>query len=291
MFRVYAHIYHSHFREVVALAAEAHLNSCFKHFAAFVLTFRLVDAKDLTPLRELIQTMLGSECLQKGMSREPAPQPHHQLTPAPRPPAGSGPLTDRTAPGALPVQEAGKAAGPSAAGRSPADDQPQSAAAPPRCPNSADSVGRTDSGVHDVDDGGDSSKPTEAQEAPRGEPASTWPVAGNEHKSPTTPPHATDGAGHAVGKGVGQTRPAERVKPEASAGPAVPRTTSLQSDGAATVHGAKEPGARPAHAGESGGNGAAGGARGGGSGGPVERGPQTGGRSCCAVACPCCVVV
>lgn len=30
MFRVYAHIYHSHFRQVVALSAEAHLNSCFK---------------------------------------------------------------------------------------------------------------------------------------------------------------------------------------------------------------------------------------------------------------------
>lgn len=40
-----------------------------QHFAAFVLTFRLVDAKDLTPLRELIQTMLGRERVNKGTSR------------------------------------------------------------------------------------------------------------------------------------------------------------------------------------------------------------------------------
>lgn len=30
LFRVYAHIYHSHFQKIVSLGAEAHLNTCFK---------------------------------------------------------------------------------------------------------------------------------------------------------------------------------------------------------------------------------------------------------------------
>ena len=35
LFRVYAHIYHSHFKDVCALGEEAHLNTCFKHFMYF----------------------------------------------------------------------------------------------------------------------------------------------------------------------------------------------------------------------------------------------------------------
>ncbi len=35
LFRVYAHIYHSHFQKIVGLGAEAHLNTCFKHFIYF----------------------------------------------------------------------------------------------------------------------------------------------------------------------------------------------------------------------------------------------------------------
>jgi hypothetical protein len=31
-FRVYAHIYHAHFKQIQALGADAHLNTCFKHF-------------------------------------------------------------------------------------------------------------------------------------------------------------------------------------------------------------------------------------------------------------------
>lgn len=35
LFRVYAHIYHSHFKHICALKEEAHLNTCFKHFMYF----------------------------------------------------------------------------------------------------------------------------------------------------------------------------------------------------------------------------------------------------------------
>jgi MOB kinase activator 1 len=35
LFRVYAHIYHTHFQKIVSLKEEAHLNTCFKHFVLF----------------------------------------------------------------------------------------------------------------------------------------------------------------------------------------------------------------------------------------------------------------
>ena len=35
LFRVYAHIYHTHFRSICSLGEEAHLNTCFKHFMYF----------------------------------------------------------------------------------------------------------------------------------------------------------------------------------------------------------------------------------------------------------------
>lgn len=37
LFRVYAHIYHSHFKQVCSLDEEAHLNTCFKHFIFFTM--------------------------------------------------------------------------------------------------------------------------------------------------------------------------------------------------------------------------------------------------------------
>lgn len=59
LFRVYAHIYYSHFEKVVELSAEAHLNTCFKHFISFVIQFDLVDKKELAPLDALIADLTG----------------------------------------------------------------------------------------------------------------------------------------------------------------------------------------------------------------------------------------
>jgi len=61
LFRVYAHIYHSHFQKVVGLGAEAHLNTCFKHFIYFVHEFSLIDPKELQPLKDLIDSLMGKE--------------------------------------------------------------------------------------------------------------------------------------------------------------------------------------------------------------------------------------
>jgi len=57
LFRVYAHMYHSHFQKICALGEEAHLNTCFKHFIFFCQHFNLIDKKELTPLQELIDSI------------------------------------------------------------------------------------------------------------------------------------------------------------------------------------------------------------------------------------------
>lgn len=59
LFRVYAHIYHSHFNIITQeLGEEAHLNTSFKHFIYFVKEFNLVDRKELQPLSELIESLM-----------------------------------------------------------------------------------------------------------------------------------------------------------------------------------------------------------------------------------------
>ena len=35
VFRVFAHMYHSHFNKICGLSEQAHLNTCFKHFMYF----------------------------------------------------------------------------------------------------------------------------------------------------------------------------------------------------------------------------------------------------------------
>ncbi|KNC85024.1 hypothetical protein SARC_02778 [Sphaeroforma arctica JP610] len=61
LFRVYAHVYHSHFNKIVSLGEEAHLNTSFKHFIYFVQEFNLIDKKELAPLQELIDTLLAKD--------------------------------------------------------------------------------------------------------------------------------------------------------------------------------------------------------------------------------------
>jgi len=58
LFRVFAHIYYHHFDHVKELGAEAHLNTCFKHFTLFALEFNLIEKKELAPLDDLIAVLL-----------------------------------------------------------------------------------------------------------------------------------------------------------------------------------------------------------------------------------------
>lgn len=50
LFRVFVHVYIHHFDRLVAMAAEAHVNTCYKHFYYFVTEFDLVAEKEFEPL-------------------------------------------------------------------------------------------------------------------------------------------------------------------------------------------------------------------------------------------------
>jgi len=60
-FRIYAHIYHSHFKRIQRLGADAHLNTCFKHFIYFTTEFKLIEVKELAPLQDVIDGMMGKD--------------------------------------------------------------------------------------------------------------------------------------------------------------------------------------------------------------------------------------
>lgn len=53
LFRVFVHTYMHHFERIVAMGAEPHVNTCYKHFYYFVTEFKLVEQKELEPLRHL----------------------------------------------------------------------------------------------------------------------------------------------------------------------------------------------------------------------------------------------
>lgn len=62
LFRVYAHIYHSHYHTILYdLNSEAHLNTSFRHFIVFVREFALLDSIDLLPLKELIDYLVPTK--------------------------------------------------------------------------------------------------------------------------------------------------------------------------------------------------------------------------------------
>lgn len=100
LFHVLAHLYHSHFREVVLLNLHAHLNCIFAHFILFNDRFRLIEEKETEILHDLVVALrLHPE------SQGPAPSPG-------LPPSGECP--DSTAP----TRE-----GESAAGTAPSEEQ------------------------------------------------------------------------------------------------------------------------------------------------------------------------
>nr|XP_020743405.1 MOB kinase activator 3B isoform X1 [Odocoileus virginianus texanus] len=51
LFRVFVHVYIHHFDRVIVMGAEAHVNTCYKHFYYFVTEMNLIDRKELEPLR------------------------------------------------------------------------------------------------------------------------------------------------------------------------------------------------------------------------------------------------
>lgn len=57
LFRVFVHVYIHHFDKINQMGAEAHVNTCYKHFYYFVTEFHLVDQKELEPLKEMTSQM------------------------------------------------------------------------------------------------------------------------------------------------------------------------------------------------------------------------------------------
>src|SRR6266852_5306885 len=47
LLRVFAHIYHSHYPQILHLRSEPHFNSLFAHFLAFGREYELLDVKDV----------------------------------------------------------------------------------------------------------------------------------------------------------------------------------------------------------------------------------------------------
>ena len=58
-----AHLYHTHFREVVLLNLHAHLNCLFAHLILFDNRFSLIDPTETVVLADLVQALkiLGPE--------------------------------------------------------------------------------------------------------------------------------------------------------------------------------------------------------------------------------------
>ncbi|XP_068247762.1 MOB kinase activator-like 3 isoform X1 [Palaemon carinicauda] len=53
LFRVFVHVYIHHFDRIVAIGAEAHVNTCYKHFYYFITHFDLVNRKEFEPLKDM----------------------------------------------------------------------------------------------------------------------------------------------------------------------------------------------------------------------------------------------
>jgi MOB kinase activator 1 len=65
LFRVYSHIYYSHFERIRDLQEEAHLNTAFKHFMLFAWEFDLIQPAELAPLHDLLLNMMGDVAVEK----------------------------------------------------------------------------------------------------------------------------------------------------------------------------------------------------------------------------------
>jgi hypothetical protein len=53
LYRVFVHVYVHHFDRMMAIGAEPHVNTCYKHFYYFVTEFHLLNVKEFEPLKEM----------------------------------------------------------------------------------------------------------------------------------------------------------------------------------------------------------------------------------------------
>ena len=53
LYRVFVHVYVHHFDRMMAIGAEPHVNTCYKHYYYFVTEFHLLNEKEFEPLKEM----------------------------------------------------------------------------------------------------------------------------------------------------------------------------------------------------------------------------------------------
>lgn len=57
LFRVFVHVYIHHFDKISQIGAEAHANTCYKHFIYFVTEFNLLRKEEIEPLIQMTYRM------------------------------------------------------------------------------------------------------------------------------------------------------------------------------------------------------------------------------------------
>jgi len=75
LFRVFAHILHSHSDTITQLGAQPHVNTSFKHFMYTVTEFDLIPNAELAPLRPLIDKLFREDDARYGRRPRRAPPP------------------------------------------------------------------------------------------------------------------------------------------------------------------------------------------------------------------------
>ncbi|MES1918682.1 MOB kinase activator 1B, variant 2 [Bonamia ostreae] len=61
MYRMYAHIYFSHFSDMEINGLESNINSFFKHLVFFIAEFKLLKPADMAPLRSILERFLTDD--------------------------------------------------------------------------------------------------------------------------------------------------------------------------------------------------------------------------------------
>ena len=64
-------MYHSHYDKIVIMNEDAHLNTLFAHFVAFSMQFKLIEEKDMAPMRDLIGELMRTGTITVGPDRQP----------------------------------------------------------------------------------------------------------------------------------------------------------------------------------------------------------------------------
>lgn len=65
LFRIFAHLYHAHYQQVLHLEQERHLNTLFAHFICFGREFDLLDKKETGCLQELTDRLLDENSIKQ----------------------------------------------------------------------------------------------------------------------------------------------------------------------------------------------------------------------------------